>query len=159
MAHRVDIVPVTSAHIRELGVCMRDSDAAEVWAMSRQLPVEAVQKSVGCSRDAWALTANGETLAVFGLATADLLSGVGVPWALTGEALDRYPIAAVDASRRILAYFLELYPILVNVIHERNGRALRWARRVGFKVAQEPAPIGHSAELFYPIVMIRKEAD
>jgi hypothetical protein len=151
------MVPATQAHARSLGINMRDSDAAEVWASSGFLPVEAVEMSIKLSAKSWAMTIDGEVAAVFGVADGSLLDGVAYPWALTSDLVDRHPREFYLASVAVLDYFRSLYPILVNAIDTRNKKSLRWARRVGFKVAAEPTPMGVRGGMFHPILMTQEE--
>jgi hypothetical protein len=104
----------------------------------------------------WTLLINGEVACVFGLAGmgySGMLLGVGAPWALTADLAASHPRQVYEASREVLAHFRTLYPTLCNAIHSRNDRALRWARKVGFRVSEVGVPLGYDGELFHPILM------
>lgn len=156
MAPNVDIVVATEAHAVALGVDMRSADVAEVWASGRLLPIEAVKKSMAVSVDSWTLLIDGQVAAVFGVAEGSLLSGLAHPWALTSDLIAKHPRVAYQVSLVVLDYLREKYPFLVNAIDARNTKALAWARKVGFKVPDEPTALGSAGEPFHPILMTRE---
>jgi hypothetical protein len=149
----VDMVPATAAHAIKLGCNMRQADVNEVWASHRHTPVTAVQSAIAQSDYAWTMTIDGEVAACFGIVASNIISGIGSPWALTADIVDRYPREFYEASTRVLSYFRLLYPTLFNAIHSRNTRSLQWARRVGFTVSEIAMPFGYNGELFHPILM------
>ena len=133
-APSVWIVPATMEHAAKFGARMRDSDVVEVYAASGYLPVEAVEIAIRCSVNAWTCFFGTEIAACFGIASLSMLDGVGVPWALTGEVVDKHPILFYRTSKEVLAWMRQQYPTMVNRIDSRNLKAIRWARRVGFEV-------------------------
>lgn len=153
----ISIVPATLEHAHALGVDLRDEDAAEVWAASRHLPIESVQESIKASVVSWALLLDGTITAVFGITPADMVSGVGIVWALTANTVNKHPKTCHQVAKEILPFFLDQYPILINMVHAKNTRTLRWLKRVGFTVSEATVPAGITGEPFHPI-MICKES-
>lgn len=135
MALRAHIVPATREHAYRLGPVMRDEDVVEVYSMTGMLPVEAVEASINASSNAWACYFGNDIACVFGISPVNMANGVMAPWALTAEIVDRYPILFYKTSRQVIDWMRAHFPTLVNRIEARNGKAIAWARRVGFDVA------------------------
>lgn len=134
MALRAYIIPAVKEHAQRLGPVMRDADVVEVYSMMGLLPVEGIERAIEVSTEAWSCYFGGEIACIFGVAPVNLSSGLVSPWALTGEAVDKYPVLFYRTSRHVLAWLRKQYPAMTNRIDARNDKALRWARRVGFEV-------------------------
>lgn len=147
-APKVRIVRAETEHAQHLGPVMRDPDIVEVYAASGYLPVEAVEHAIEASVQAWTCYFGTEIAACFGIASLNMLDGVGVPWALTGEVVDRYPILFYRTSKDVLAWMRQQYPTMVNRIDCRNEKAIRWAKRVGFDVARPDGVMNKHGILF-----------
>ena len=130
----VRIVPATVDHIA--GLELRAEDAAEVAAFG-VTPDTALRESI--ARSLWAETylVDGVPAAIVGLGRSALLGGHGVPWALTGPAVERHRRFLLRESRRQVARMRDEAPPLVNYVHAGHRRALRWLRWLGFTI--EPA--------------------
>ncbi len=141
---RALVGPVGPVSIGWVAAHLRAGDRAEVWASGRREPLDAIVRSVALSSHVWAGWIDGEPAAVFGVGPASLASGVGVPWLLGAEILDRHPLALMEVSRDWLARVLTIYPHLENHVDARNRRALRWLDWLGFTIhAPEPhGPFG-----------------
>jgi hypothetical protein len=138
---RVTFEVATLEHARELARHMRAADAAEVFASGGYAPLEALEVAIAWSTrqhgGAWAGRIDGELAALFGIGRRTLLSRVGIPWLLTGPAVERYPVAFVRACRSVLATWAEDFDELEQFVDARYGEALRWAARLGFVVGPE----------------------
>lgn len=152
----IAIVPATFEHAREMAPRMREADAREVLAHSGRSPLSALQQAVACSDIAKAALFDGQVAALFGVATLQLESvllgpRIGSIWMLTSDLVERYPKAFHRAARRELdALHASGWPLLVNAIDARHEQALRWARRIGFRVG-DPIPYGVEKLPFHPI--------
>lgn len=89
----------------------------------------------------------GETIAVFGVCPGDE-DGVGTPWLVGTEALDRLARELIVEARSVLAIWQRFYPILRNVVDTRNSKSIRWLKRLGFTV-RDPKPLGMAGGLFH----------
>jgi hypothetical protein len=140
-ARRDDVAPLAAS--------MRPEDAAEVLAAAGQTPAEALADCLERSILAYSLEADGELIAMFGLA-GPLIGDRVVVWALTGAGADRHPLSFHRLSRAVVARFLELYPALENMVDARHEKSLRWLRRLGAEI--EPAqPYGAAGFPFHHI--------
>ena len=83
------------------------------------------------------LAPKGVPAAIVGLGRSALLGGHGVPWALTGPAVERHRRFLLRESRRQVARMRDEAAPLINYVHAGHRRALRWLRWLGFTI--EPA--------------------
>jgi hypothetical protein len=132
---------------------MRPADVAEVWALARHSPEEAVQRSLEIPGEAYAFLVDGEALAVFGCAETSI-PDTGSPWLLGAVGVERYARQFLDLGRSYVAHWAHEYTDLYNVVDARNERSIDWLGRLGF-VFGEPVPIGKS--LFLPFHLRRSE--
>jgi hypothetical protein len=108
-----------------------------------------VAYSIACSRPGYAarvaepgpdMKNKARTAAVFGIGPS-LEDGLGVPWLLATEIIERYPITFYRASRTLFPRVAEGYERLVNWVDARNTLSLRWLVWLGFEMGP-PVPFG-----------------
>jgi hypothetical protein len=144
-----EVVPATVEHARELAASMRAADAAEVMAASGFTPEQALLDSLKVSRWAFAVYADGEILAVWGVRE---MESVAVAWMLTGTAVERHRRAFWRTSKATIAVLRQHYAVIVNAVDARYAQALRWAARLGFEI-DLPVPFGVAGLPFCRITM------
>jgi hypothetical protein len=127
---------------RYVGARLRAGDAAEVLLLGLD-GVEAIERSMRDSFASECIVIDGEPAAVLGLSMPDLASGVGVPWILTTDAVERHPIAFGRATRRILNRALDVAYRLENFTDARYTRALAWIEWLGFNIEPERDGLRH----------------
>lgn len=117
---------------------MRAADVAECWATGYDDTALAVRESVSVSTLCLAARLDGELACIFGLAPLGTLltAEAGIPWLLATPTMDRAPLVFVREARSYIARMLTLHPVLRNVVHADNVRAVAWLRRAGFKVGE-----------------------
>lgn len=150
----IRIFPAAPADAQALAPLLRPEDAAESWALDGREPVEGLLDSLQQSARAWAASVDGEPAAMWGVVPIGLLTGTAVVWLVTGQAVDRNRVTFLKECRRRLAEIQHDYPILVNVIHAKYTRAVRWATWLGFDVSK-PFVHGPDGE---PFVRIERRA-
>jgi len=108
---------------------LRDADMAEIAAHSGSTPYAALCRGVLGSEIACTVcSADATPVAVFGVGAG------GVVWLLGTDALTTSPLAKqfLRECRLHVALLQERYPLLHNVIDERNVVHIRWLRWMGF---------------------------
>ncbi|KAF0146655.1 MAG: hypothetical protein FD153_2 [Rhodospirillaceae bacterium] len=145
------IVPATPDHIALLAPRMRPADRDEVWASGHMTPEEALRRSLRLSTHAWTLFIEDEPLAMWGVAPLNLLAGVGAPWLLSTDAVDRYPRAFLRHCRSRFSDLFRVYPILRSYVDDRHTVAKRWLAWLGFTLG-EPEPWGADGLPFRPFM-------
>lgn len=148
----IEIVPATLAHARAIE--LRPGDACEIAALGLS---QKQAFDLSFSRALWSnayLAGNGEVAAIVGLSAGCLLSGVGVPWLLTGRPVDRHRKDFLRLTRIGIARMLRQFPILTNKVHADYREAVRWLGWLGFDIA--PArPYGPHAAFFHDATLSR----
>jgi hypothetical protein len=145
------VEPATWALGREVAANMRPADVAEVWALARHSPQEAVERSLEMPGEAYAFLVDGVPLAVFGC--AEVLD-VGSPWLLGAVGVERYTRHFLLLGRQYVTTWSSEYRDLYNVVDARNQPSIDWLVRLGF-VFGAPIPIGPA--LFLPFNLRRPE--
>lgn len=138
--------------LEELAARMRPADAAECWATGYDDLALAVRESVAASALCLAARLDGELACIFGVAPLGslLTAEAGIPWLLGTPTMDRSRLVFVRESRSYIARMLTLYPLLRNVVHADNARAVAWLRRAGFNVGE---PFAAARGAFRPFSM------
>jgi hypothetical protein len=128
---------------------LRALDRQEIDASHGGDPHEAVRHALAVSPHRWAMEVDGELALLGGVAPVSLVGGIGSPWLLGTRVLERRGgvLTRVCLGYRDLA--LGLYPVLVNYVDARNTNSIRWLKRLGFAVADEPTPYGPQRMPFY----------
>lgn len=145
---RVRIEPATWAYGHAVAANMRPCDIAEVWALARHSPQEAMERSLEIPGEAHCFLVNDVPLAVFGCAETAALD-VGSPWLLGAVGVERYTRHFLMLGRKYVSRWADEYRDLYNVVDARNQPSIDWLVRLGF-VFGEPIPIGPDATLFLP---------
>lgn len=129
-----EVKPVVSIatveHARELAKCIRPADEAECIASGFPTALEALERGVRNSEEAWAIHFGGELGVVMGISRID--DGVVYIWCLTGNVIDRAHLAFWRVSKAIIDECRRRYGSLVCLVDERHLRAQAWLDRLGF---------------------------
>lgn len=150
--HSYWIVPTTPDHVYALADNLRAEDVEELAATGISAR-RALWR--GYRRSLWCRTAfvDGEVAAIWGL-NGGALSNFGVPWLLTGPAIERVPFAFVKEARREVAQMARLCPHLENRVLASYAKAVKMLRMLGFEIL--PAEkFGARGKLFYPFRIVR----
>lgn len=129
----MDDVVLIADHVRE-------ADALEAKAQGFGIE-PGLARCLALSPKAWLFTINGEPAALMGVAPASVLSGVGVPWMIATDVVDRYPVTFLRNCRLLLPSVLGVYQHLVNFVDDRNTRSQRFLAALGFTLSK-PVPFG-----------------
>lgn len=128
---RISITPAGIEDLMEVERAMRPTDRRECelrWGSVRK----ALRVSYSNSEKVWTVRAGGALLAVCGVAVTDHPE-YGSAWVLTSQAVERYPIAFLRGSHRVLAMMAWLFPRLEGWILDSYERSVRWAKHLGFR--------------------------
>jgi hypothetical protein len=150
----IQVVAATWEYGAAVAANMRPADAAEVWALARHSPAEAVRRSLEIPGEAYAFLAGDEPLAVFGCAETEVAE-VGSPWLLGAEGVDRHARKFLELGRSYVAHWAHEYTDLYNVVDARNERSIDWLGRLGF-VFDDPILIGLDGAPFLPFHLRRE---
>lgn len=141
MGVRAQVVGALSEHVEPIAQNARAADFAELLAAGGVSPSEAMLMGLSTSTAARTGLIDGEPVCMFGISPASLLTGVGVPWMIGTDRLERYQFAFLRRCRGELMDMGQGYTWLVNWVDDRNTCAIRWLRWLGFTI-HDPEPYG-----------------
>ncbi len=149
---RAVLVPAQAEHIDAIAARARPQDVAELWAVCRTTPAEAMARGLATTANAYTALMDGRPVAMFGASPYSILGGMGTPWMIGTTDLRRWSAqkellrVAAPAVARMQAEFPAL---LFNVVDQRNRAAQRWLRWLGFQFL-DPIPLGPDGLTFIP---------
>ncbi len=138
---RFRVVPAEPRHIADVADRMRAADRNEVFAARGVTPAEALSFSLQRSTGAYAVEFDGRAEIMFGVGPISLLTGVGAPWLLGTDVIDREFRHFLRASKWWRDQMLARYSTLRNVVDDRNHVSKRWLQWLGFTLS-DPFPLG-----------------
>ena len=142
----ITVLPALLEHADDLASRMRSEDTAECQAIGLT-PLASLRYSLRISDVAYAAYADGELMALYGLAPLTVLGDIACPWLLTAKGAVRHKRAFLNENQTFLRFALQRYPVLVTRIDARYVAALRWAQWLGFTLGA-PEPAGPHNALF-----------
>lgn len=140
---------VEAGDAERLAPRLRKADINEVAAASLLTPLEALEQGVKHSLVSWTCTIDDEIVCMLGVTPVSILNGIGCPWLLGSDLIDKHAGAFIKTSAAYIPRMLEAFPHLFNLVDARNKKSIRWLKRAGFLV-HEPIPHGPHNMLFHP---------
>ena len=128
----------------ELAVTLRTADRRELEAASSAPPLIILLDAIRDSSECWTLLHSGRVMAMWGVVPREdfsLLGRVGSAWLLTSDLVEMFPKTFMSVCMRELSELLDRWDGVFNFIDVRHEKAIRWAERLGFRLA-DPAPYG-----------------
>jgi len=138
---KVDVVAAQAEHIPYIAAHMRQADQDEIWAARRLTPERALKMSLGLSTHAWTGFVNGTPAVMFGVGAISIMGGIGAPWLLGTDAVERHFVSFLRGSRIWLSAIQNAYPVLQNIVDDRNTVSKRWLQWLGFTM-RDPIQVG-----------------
>lgn len=115
---------------------LREEDIREAADLGGLSPKDAVQLSMQLSRKAFIAYVNERPEVIFGVGHSNSL-GVGHPWLLSTEVIKLFPVGLSKSFRVYIKQFLEMYPVLTNLMDARNRVHEIWLKRMGFSFIKD----------------------
>lgn len=142
------VAVMTQEHVDKLQGRLRAEDQQEVYAMSLRSAEEGLRMGLKYSTMAWTIMAEDRPVGCFGVVSASLLSGVGVPWMLGTDEIRRIRYAVLRESKAYVQMMLDPFDMLENWVDVRNKVSINWLRWCGFTL-DPPTKYGLQGELFH----------
>lgn len=144
----IEIVPARACHLRGIAARMRRADRDEIDAVSGRSPLSALSFSYRNSRMCWTVLIDGQPEIIFGAGDVNVLTGIGAPWLLGSDAVERISAKFLRGSVDWLGQLLARYQVLRNVVDCRNTVSIRWLRWLGFEFSPPFDHRGHDFMMF-----------
>ncbi|MCD8349901.1 MAG: hypothetical protein LUC93_04735 [Planctomycetaceae bacterium] len=131
----VVIVPAQRRDLHHVAANLRPEHIREVNGMLNLSPYDAVMVSVADSAYVFAGRADGEALFLCGASKKRLLSDFSSVWMLATPDIDRHPLAAAEALRRLFAqaHVLAEADVLEQWIPHWYRKGLKWLLWLGWR--------------------------
>lgn len=144
--------PATVAHAKDLGPRLRQADRDEVKAGSGMEAEDVLILAVAHAKRADAWFRSGDLIAISGISGSLIDPKVGVVWMLGSGKVDQFPKQLMKGQRQYVRDLLKGHDMLLNFVDNRNIKAQKWLRWLGFHVG-EPRPFGAAGLLFRPFIL------
>lgn len=92
---------------------------------------------------------------IFGVGQSNTI-GVGHPWLLATDGINKVPFSFTRNTLRYVAEFQEVFPILTNIVDARNELHLQWLERMGFTFIKEWTNMGPGRIVAKQFILVRK---
>ena len=135
----ITMLPATEDDARELAPLLRAEDRAEVLALGLD-PIDGLLQSLADAREAWTWRDDGRIICMAGVSPLSLIGSTGIPWLLGSPLVAAHRRAFLVETRRMVAHWLTVFPVLRNVVGARYAAAIRWLGWLGFTIG-EPFPL------------------
>jgi len=142
----IEMRTATAEDISAVRANVRAENLAELEVVGLGLD-EVLDWSLNNSVEALCGVIDGEPVCLFGVSCTED-PGIGCPWMVGSNAIDRHRVAFLRASRAKVDEWLTHWPVMMNWVDARNTRGLRWLRFLGFEI-QDPIPMGESGLEFH----------
>lgn len=128
-----EIRPALIADAMFIASHARQADIDELWAAAHASPLSSMLRGMHNSEAVTCLF-DGIPVCMYGVAAQSLLLGVGVPWMVGTDAIDRHAMSFLRGSRAAVHGMLSKWSHLHNFVDARNVKAIRWLKFLGFKI-------------------------
>lgn len=85
---------------------------------------------------------------MWGVGDLNVLAGIGAPWLLGTDAVEKHQRQFLRRSLEWRSELLKRYLILRNFVHAENKVSIRWLKWLGFELSDPVEMNGHTFHLF-----------
>ncbi len=152
---KVSYRQATKSDCVKLAPLLRDVDKRELHALygaelnSCTVLEESLKNSLYC----FSGFCDGEIIGMFGIG-GNVLSGNGIIWLLSSDKIKKFNRELLTQSKQFIAYSLNIYTSLSNIIDCRNKINIRFLKHLGFQFSEK---IIYNHQEFYPFSIKRGE--
>lgn len=123
--------PTRPEDITTLAPRLRKEDVEEIKAVTGNDPETELRASLLHSSECWTIVHEDAIIGMFGVAPIEG-SEAGAIWLLASDELPKIRWSFLKKTRPFIDYFLTKYPVLTNVVDERNTVHIKWLKWAGF---------------------------
>lgn len=141
---------ITEDHINDLIFNMHKEDRDSIKALGGLSIEESVKRSIETSEEVFVALADETVLVLGGVSKGSLLSPCKFIWMLGTNEIVKYPRQFLRASKDFIDAKVEEHGHLINYVHEKNKRSIKWLKWLGFKVHESHLK-GINGDLFHQV--------
>lgn len=135
------VVAAHPRHINRVANAMRVHDRLECRALGVS-PKHALRRALKASVLSWTILHDGKPMAMFGVAPANLMEGIGSPWLLSADGIEKAIRQIVKVGPRFVEAMQDDFPRLENMIAVENRGGVWMIRSLGFELEGDVVHIG-----------------
>jgi len=154
--HKIQLIPATLDHAKDLAQNLRKEDLQELHATNILSPAQILRDAVLHSDIAITGMVNDRPVFMFGVRKSSELFNKAAPWMLGSDDLLDYQVEFLKRCRPIVQHMRTPYKFLENYVDTRNKTSIKWLKWLGFKIHQS-APFGFNGEPFHRFTMEGKK--
>ena len=143
----INVRRMTAEDIEPIAREARQADRDEIEEGCGQSIASALTLGLRSSVAAHVIAWGDTPLAAFGDVSYSPGAGIGIPWLISTNAIEKHPRAFLRICQPLVAQMLERHLTLINYVDARNTAAIRWLEWLGFSM-DSPAPYGVKGLLF-----------
>lgn len=140
--------PAELLDVHYLASRLRAEDVVEIKAACGRRVGDVLRECIRSGRSWVGVDAEGP-FGVFGVAPAPHESGVGVPWMLATERLEKHTLQFLRECRFQVAELQRGYRLLRNLVDARNTVHIKWLAWCGFEFVRIHPAFGYERLPFY----------
>ena len=136
----------------KLAPYLRQADLEELAAATHNSPKESLSLGYFLGKPCRSFVNDDDSIiGMFGVTPMKTEDGLkwGAIWCLTSDELFRRRKYFMRNCRDEIKKISKGYDKVINFVHHKNTRHIRWIKAMGFNMADKPTPFGYKEELFY----------
>lgn len=146
---------MTLADIEIIAATARKADRLEIEEGCGQSIASALTLGLRSSVSPKVIAWDHTPLAALGDASYSPGAGIGIPWLISTNSIERHPKAFLRVCKPLVSDMLQRHDHLINYVDARNHAAIRWLEWLGFSMGS-PTPYGPNQLLFRQFQMTRR---
>lgn len=146
-------------HVDQIIESMHPGNIAELNALFGSADKDVLMKSVSLSNEVYAVTADGNTTAIFGFRELSKLTKRAYPWLICSSLINKYGIIFLKHFKKIMKDLQNRFNALECIIYSKNTEVIKMLEWVGFKILEEVYPGIDPSAKFYKMVWFRSDRD
>lgn len=140
--------------VHQVAQRMREEDVAELRAANGVGPHDGLIRGFCESSLCLTIVHNDQPIGMCGVRADDHYPELGYVWLLATPDLPKITRDFVRQTPAVLAQFHKRYPVLTNLVDERNAVHIRWLQRVGFTFINRHPQAGFEQRPFLEFIKL-----
>lgn len=131
----------------DLAPRLREMDVFEAKCVIGIDVVDALKGSIDKADTAWTYLIDGKIYAICGISYHP--PSYGCIWQVGSKEVEENVRDYLVATKQFVALQKERFSTIMNVVHSKNEKSIRYIRHMGFTFAENPVPVGGEPFLYF----------